>query len=251
MSPTTAPAVTDAPHAMSGGSSPRLIAAVCAMAACSVAVALFACGARAAVTRHAAPASTATAAASCSPTPALRGLTLAAARIKAARAGCHLSVSNPGKQDDPQRLVASQAVRQGPRGSTIDVRLDPLCMTASSPGPPPHEPFVKSGPTELVSGLFLSGGPVSTYSAAHCSNVAGTPSAGAITVTNRATGTRVAKQTVAEGQLAHFRLAPGSYTIAGVFADAEADGVPLTTPPQTVEIPRGDTVRQDVVAGIP
>jgi hypothetical protein len=56
---------------------------------------------------------------------------------------------------------------------------------------------------------------------------------------------------VAEGQLAHFRLAPGSYTITGTFADAVAGGVPLTTPAQTVDIPQGDTVRQDVVASIP
>jgi hypothetical protein len=219
--------------------SARVLAVTCAVAGCGIAIALFASGAGAA------------AAARCNPTPALRGLTLAAARVKAARAGCHLSVSNPGSQDDARRLVASQTVRRGPHGPTIDVRLDPLCMAANSPGPPPHEPFIRRGPTELVSGLFLTGGPVFFYSAPHCSSVAGTPSAGTITVTNRASGARVAKQTVAEGQLAHFHLGPGSYTITGVFSDAYANGVPLTTPPQTVEIPRGDTVRQDVVAGIP
>jgi len=240
--------------AMSGARSPRLVAGACATAACGVAIALSACAAGAVVTRHAAPGSTpraATAAANCRPAPALRGLTLAAARLKAARAGCRLSVSNPGSQDDALRVVASQAARRGPRGSTIDLRLGPLCMTLRSPGPPPHEPLIKSGPTELVSGLFLAGGPVSLYSAARCWSFVGTPSAGTITLTDRATGARVAKQTVAEGQLAQFRLAPGSYTITGTFADAVAGGVPLTTPAQTVDIPQGDTVRQDVVASIP
>ena len=102
-----------------------------------------------------------------------------------------------------------------------------------------------------MSGLFLVGGPLVLYSAATCYSIVGTPSAGTITVTDPTTGMTAAKQTVAEGQLAHFRLAPGSYTITGTFADANAGGVRLTTPAQTVNIPHGDTVRQDAVASIP
>ena len=135
--------------ALSAGRSRRLVGGACATAGCGVGIALFACGAGAVVTRHAAPASpsrAAAAAAKCRPVPALRGLTLAAARVQAARAGCRLSVSNPGSQDDALRVVASQAARRGPRGSTIDVHLDPLCRTTNSPAAHPTNHSSRAGP---------------------------------------------------------------------------------------------------------
>jgi hypothetical protein len=40
------------------------------------------------------------------------------------------------------------------------VSLVPLCVQSALPGAPQGEPFVTAGPTELVSGLYLGGGPL-------------------------------------------------------------------------------------------
>jgi hypothetical protein len=79
----------------------------------------------------------------------------------------------------------------------------------------------------------------------------GTPGAGTITVTNPATGAIGATQTVTNGQLAKIPLPPGRYTISGTFANAFRNGQHMQSFPQTVAIPPGKKVRQDVSVSIP
>jgi hypothetical protein len=69
-------------------------------------------------------------------------------------------------------------------------------------------------------------------------------------VANQA-GKVIASDKVHTGKLARIRLAPGTYTIHGTFADATRNGQPIETEPQTVTITAGETVREDVVANIP
>lgn len=104
----------------------------------------------------------------------------------------------------------------------------------------------RSRATELVSGLFLGGGPLRLSK--RCRH--GVPSAGAITVTNAATGTVVASVKVASGRLAKIPLVAGTYTITGTFADAFRNNEPIQAQPQTVTIATRTTVRQDVSAPI-
>ncbi len=121
-----------------------------------------------------------------------------------------------------------------------------VCHQSAEPGPPPGEPFVSKGPTELISGLFLDGGP--PRRSAHCRR--GIPAAGTIVVRAAGTEQTLATRTVANGHLAVIALAPGSYSITGTFADALSDGRPIQTLPIHVTIPAHRTVRQDVTAAI-
>jgi hypothetical protein len=132
-------------------------------------------------------------------------------------------------------------------GRLLGGRAHAACSQSADPGPPAGEPLVQhSHATELVSGLFLDGGPLRR--AKRCRR--GTPAAGTITVTSQATGKTVADDTLATGRLARIRLAPGTYTIAGTFADAFANGQPIQARPRTVTIAADTTVRQDVAAPI-
>ena len=192
--------------------------------------------------------------------PRLTGLTLAKARALAARAGCQIRVSGapiltlPPQQhvhvsgSQGQRRIARQAPRAGREGHPIKIWLVAECAEQALPGPPAGEPFVTVGPTELISGLYLGGGPFLIRPGPCRQGVHG---AGTIAVISPTTGATVARATVASGQLATIPLAPGSYTIEGTFADATVNGVPIQSAPQTVTIPAGMTVRQDVGASVP
>jgi hypothetical protein len=195
----------------------------------------------------------------CAHVPRLVGLSLSAARRRAVRAGCKLQAKEAGSGQIVEkrpyvRNAARTVVRQTPRagragsvGQTVTVWLKPLCSQSADPGPPTGEPLVKRGPTELVSGLFLDGGP--HRFASRCR--VGTPSPGTITVTSPTTGAVIASDSVASGQLATIPLAPGTYTIQGTFGNAFSNDQAIETPPQQVTIAAGYTVRQDVVASIP
>jgi hypothetical protein len=104
----------------------------------------------------------------------------------------------------------------------------------------------RSHATELISGLFLGGGPLRR--ARQCRP--GVPSPGTITVTSAATGKVVASDKVASGHLAKIRLAAGTYTITGTFADAFSNNEPIKAQPRTVTVAAETTVRQDVEASI-
>lgn len=159
--------------------------------------------------------------------PRLTGLTLAKARLRAARYGCRVHVAGapiltvPGERVitgiDPGRRIARHEPQPGVRGQSIDVWLVPECVEPGYPGPPAGEPLVTSGPTELISGLYLAGGALGMYRGP-CRQ--GTPGAGTITVVDPASGATVASVTIANGQLATIPLAPGTYTINGTFSDA-------------------------------
>ncbi len=116
-----------------------------------------------------------------------------------------------------------------------------------APGPPAGEPFLTVGPTELVSGLYLAGGPFEIF-AGRCRQ--GTAEAGTIVVIDPASGATVASATVASGQLATIPLAPGTYKVDGTFANATVNGASMTSS-LSITIPADMTVRDDIVASVP
>ena len=177
--------------------------------------------------------------------PSLQGLTVSVARSRAAKAGCHLRLRGARITESSIQTVERQRPAHGGLAPLVTVTVNPLCERSGLPGPPSGEPFVKSGPTELVSGLYLQGGPVVLFSAPGCAHRGGIPRAGTITVSQRNGGPVVASASVTHGQLAKIPLAPGSYTITGRFADG------TKTFPQDVVVPAGKTVRQDVLVGLP
>jgi hypothetical protein len=116
-----------------------------------------------------------------------------------------------------------------------------------APGPPAGEPLVTAGPTELISGLYVAGGPFEVFPGP-CRQ--GVPEAGTIVVIDPASVATVASATVATGQLATIPLTPGTYTVEGAFGDATVNGAEMTNS-SSVTIPAGKTVRQDIVASVP
>jgi hypothetical protein len=132
---------------------------------------------------------------------------------------------------------------------TVTVRLNPFCSGTAAYPPAIKEPLVTAGPTELVSGFFIVGGPLTLFSRPHCSRPPPVTGAGSVAVTD-ASGVVVARQTSARGQLVKIPLPPGTYTVSGTFRDAGFNGVhPEKT--QQVTIPPADTVRQDFFLDVP
>jgi hypothetical protein len=146
-----------------------------------------------------------------------------------------------------QRVIERQSPEPGAPATAVTVWLRPLCRQSADPGPPPGEPFIRRGPTSLVSGLFLDGGPLRRRSSCR----SGTPSPGTIEVLDPADTHLIARQRVRAGKLADVRLAPGSYLVRGTFADATRNGMAMQTLPVRVLIPAHRIVRRDVVANIP
>ena len=182
--------------------------------------------------------------------PRLRGLTLQRARTRAAHAGCRLRIRGSRVQPAAIQTVARQAPGAGARAGVVTVWVNPLCSRTGASGPPPGEPILTPGPTRLISGLFIEGGPLILFSNPGCTFKPEQPGAGTISVTDPGTGAIVATETVSAGRLASFSLVPGTYRINGTFADATADGAPFTAH-TTVTIPAGEIVRQDVTAFVP
>jgi hypothetical protein len=176
----------------------------------------------------------------------LQGATVAKAKQRAGHAGCELSLRGAKVTTAGVQTIA----RTRTRGATITAWVNALCRAMGAPGPGIAEPTVTPGPTELVSGLFLDGGPLERVSAPDCSKIHGTPLGGTIAVRNSA-GAVVSTQTVAEGHFATFALSPGTYAVAGTFANARRDEKPIESLPRSVTITAGNTVRADVVVGIP
>ena len=158
-------------------------------------------------------------------------------------AGAH--VQAPGVQ-----TIRSQSPRGGQHGRVVTVWVNPACANSALPGPPEGEPLLTAGPTELISGLYLDGGPLRLWSEPRCTFHPGVPGAGTITVRDPDSGSVVATQTVTSGHLATIPLAPGTYTVEGTFGDAIINGQPGRSFPKTVQIPAGKTVRQDVVLNV-
>jgi hypothetical protein len=181
----------------------------------------------------------------------LTGLTVEKARPRARHAGCSLRLRGVKLTMASIQTIARTHVE----GGTIVAWVNPLCPHMAAAGPPGGEPKLTPGPSELISGLYLAGGPLLLASAPHCREIVGTPTAGTITVRDLAPpagdGAVVATETVGQGQLAHLMLAPGTYSVEGVFGEASINGMHGESQPLTVKIPAGDTVRDDVVLPIP
>lgn len=182
--------------------------------------------------------------------PALTGLSLAKARTRAAQGGCSVRVAGGATAQavfEPRQLVRRQSPAAGAHTRTIEVWLAALCAQPAAAGAPRGEPIVIAGPTELISGVYLEGGPL--IMRARCRP--GTPSAGTVEVVDPQSGAVIASATVAEGRLATFPLAPGSYTVEGSLANGTSGGEPMRTRPQTVTIAAGQSVRQDTTVDVP
>jgi hypothetical protein len=181
--------------------------------------------------------------------PRLAGLTLTVARERADRAGCTLRVKGSGLKRAEIQTIERQSPAAGGRASSVAVWLNPLCFGSAAHGPGLNEPLIKPGPTKLISGFYIDGGPLARFSAPGCKRPSPSPQAGTVEVMN-ASGTVVATQTSTDGHFVEIPLPAGSYTLAGTFLDDTGNGVhPRQTEP--LVIPSGDTVRQDFVLNVP
>ncbi len=181
--------------------------------------------------------------------PHLAGLTIEEARRRAARAGCRLRLEGARLQDAAIQTVQGTSPAAGRRSSRVEVWLNPLCRGSAVRGPESPEPLVTVGPTELVSGFYLDGGPAISFSAPHCTRTETRPGAGTVEVIN-AGGAVVATATSSPGHFVEIPLPAGSYTVRGTFLEATINGAhPSKT--QSVVIEDDHTVRQDFLLSIP
>jgi hypothetical protein len=182
--------------------------------------------------------------------PHLRGLTVQSAQARARHAHCALRLRGaPVTRPEIQTVQRQSPKPDAMSDRAISAWVNPLCSDSAALGGPRGEPIKKSGPTELITGLYLVGGPHRWRSAPNCEALEGTPGPGTIQVTN-SQGAIVASMSVAQGRLATIPLPPGTYTVSGTFDGATING---THPARTaiVEIPAGTTVRRDLDLGIP
>ncbi|MCW3032291.1 MAG: hypothetical protein JWM60_636 [Solirubrobacterales bacterium] len=182
--------------------------------------------------------------------PDVVGVTLAMARQALSASGCAVQVRQlpahgqfvtPGSPDGRQ-LVATQTPSAGGHADGVTLSLKPLCAQPAQPGPDTQGPASSQGPTELVSGLFLSGGPVVT--SPHCRH--GMPSSGVLTVTT-ATGQPVARRAVRSGRFGVFPLKPGAYLLAGTISGPAGERQLAARP---VKIVAHRTTRLNLVADV-
>ncbi len=183
--------------------------------------------------------------------PLLEGLTFKLARVIAGRAGCKIRVKGNPLALARIQTVARQSPAAGGVASTVTVWLNRVCRKGGDAGPEIHEPDITVGPTKLVSGFYVVGGPPPHYfSAPKCPrHPEPPPGAGTLEVID-ASGAVVATQTSVARQFVEIPLPAGSYTIRGTFLDATSNGV-HPTKSESVVIPAGHTVRQDFVLSVP
>jgi hypothetical protein len=181
--------------------------------------------------------------------PRLTGLTLTAARKRAAHAGCKLRVKGARLEEAAIQTIERQAPSARGRAVDVTVWINPSCRREADYAPEIKEPVVTPGPTELVSGFYLVGGPDDRrFSTPGCRLPAPPPGSGTVEVLN-ANGAVVATPTSEYGHFVEIPLPPGSYTIIGTFLAATINGVhPKHT--ESVVIPAGNTVRQDFFLNI-
>ena len=177
--------------------------------------------------------------------PRMTGLTVKGARSRAAVAGCTLRLIGATVTMPTVQTIHTQSVRPGRRARVVVDRVNPVCPGSAALGPPPGEPLLKPGPTELIAGLFGEGGPLLFRSAPNCKSLVGTSSPGTITVVNAEGTVVVNKMALATGQLLHADVPAGTYTLTGVLKGGTKVG------PLTVKVPSGEIVRQDLVIDFP
>lgn len=183
--------------------------------------------------------------------PDVVGVTYARARQVLLASGCSLATSQlpagsggelyTPPSPDSRQLVGSQSPRAGAKADAVTVGLKPLCSQPAAPGPDSRGVSSIKGPTELVTGLFVAGGPL--VLASSCRH--GKPSAGAVKVT-KIDGTPVSGRSVRAGRYAVFPLKPGRYLLSGSFGGSSNS----PTTPQAVTISARRTTHLDVVADV-
>jgi hypothetical protein len=173
------------------------------------------------------------------------GLTVKAARTRARVAGCQLRLTGAAVKIATVQTIHTQSVRPGKSARAVSVSVNPLCTGPAGLGPPPNEPIEKPGATELVSGLFVEGGPVVFRSAPVCKALVGKSTSGTITVTNSAGTVLANNMALTAGQLLYVNVQPGAYTVSGKLTGGTALG------PIIVNVPSGEVVRQDLVLDAP
>ena len=184
--------------------------------------------------------------------PLLEGLTFKLARTIAERAGCRIRVKGSPVTRAQVQTVARQSPAAGGVTSTMTVWLNPACRKGGGKvAPEIHEPHIKAGPAELISGFYLVGGPPPHYfSAPKCPRHPEPPPGPGTVVVLDASGAVLATQTSVASHFVEIPLAPGSYTVRGTFLDTTRNGT-HPTKSETVVIPAGHTVRQDFLLNVP
>jgi hypothetical protein len=177
--------------------------------------------------------------------PRMTGLTVSAARARARVAGCQLRLTGAAVKVPTVQTIHTQSVRPGQIARVVSVSVNPLCQGSAALGPPPGEPIIKAGATELITGLFLEGGPLIFRSAPACKDLVAKSTSGTITITN-SVGTIIANNmALTAGQLLYVNVQAGPYTISGKLSGGTTVG------PITVNVPSGEVVRQDLVLDAP
>jgi len=182
--------------------------------------------------------------------PRLTDLTLTAARERGARAGCTLTVKGAALRTASIQTVSGQSPAPGRRASRVTLWINPLCSGSAAIGPGIDEPLLTPGPTELLSGFYLDGGPLEFFSLPGCRRPEPKSGPGTVQVLNPTTGSLVASGTSTEGHLVTIPLPPGSYTIVGTFGAATVNEHPATQT-LSVQVTPGFTVRQDFILQVP
>jgi hypothetical protein len=143
------------------------------------------------------------------------------------------------------QTIHTQSVHPGQVAKVVTVSVNPLCPGSLNIGPPPGEPIIKSGPSELITGLFIEGGAFIDRSAPNCKVFVGKSSGGTITITNSVGTVFANDMALAPGQLLYVNVPAGAYTITGVFTGGNKVG------PTSVNVVSGEIVRQDLVLDVP
>jgi hypothetical protein len=183
--------------------------------------------------------------------PRLSGIVVSVARERAAKAGCHLRLLGAPVTDPYIQTVRLQRPSAGHHSRAVTLWVNPICGDSALTGPGSSEPSLTAGPTELISGLYIVGGPLRLRSEPRCTVHPGVAGPGTITVRDAASSAIVASQTVTGGHLATIPLAPGTYTVEGTFGNATINNQAGQSFPTTVQIPAGETVRQDTFLNVP
>jgi hypothetical protein len=176
-------------------------------------------------------------------TPRLVGLTERAATRAARTAGCVVYLAGARLKQATVQTIAGQAPAPGTRTVAVRLTLNPLCFGSALAGPR-HDEGMRPGPTELITGLYLVGGPALPYSTPRCTPKPGRPTTGTVEVLDSA-GRLIASRTVAHARLVRFRLAPGRYRVGGRIQHARQ----LFTQPFTIRA--GYTTRRYVIEPVP
>jgi hypothetical protein len=175
--------------------------------------------------------------------PRLVGLTDRAAMHKARAAGCIVHLTGAPLRQATVQTIAAQTPAAGHRGAVVRLMLNPFCIGSALAGPPPEG--MRPGPTELITGLYVVGGPALPYSSPRCRRKPGKPAAGTIDVLDPAGSTVVASRTAKRGRRMTFRLAPGRYRVSGV----TQEGPQIFARPFTIRA--GYTTRRYVIEPVP